>query len=1148
MIGRLTLVAVLLFCAALPASAQTQTTAEISGIVTDSSNGIVVSARVTAVGKETGVQRNTETNGDGYYSLPLLPPGTYMLTVQARGFQTVTREGIILAIDHSARVDFKLQIGSVKTIVSVESNAPVIETSNPNTTTTVTREELENLPNPGQDLTYAATVAPGAIMNVISSGGFNAGTVEFNGLPSIANDFTIDGLDANDAWGGANRTGASGLQLGLNAIEETSINTQSYSADLGRNGASQINYATKSGGNTFHGNAYEIWNGASMNATNYFIKANPAHPPKPFSNTNEFGASVGGPILKDRLFFFTDLEGIRIVLPELLNSTLPSPAYQQYVLQQLPLGGFDSVLGMPLPAQPAEVPFYQNTFKLLGDTSTGVPLSILGCPFDVGGGTPQQANAGNGCANKRLFSASPPVSETLWTIKSDYILRPQDTFWFRFQLNNGRNSSVDPVNSLFDVIDNEPERSGAANWTHVFGPNLINQFNPGFAYQDRVHSLPDLSAARSAMPIAYYPFFGFSPIGGALGNIPYGDKTTTWQLNDNLSWTLGKHDLKFGENFRRNLYSSYEASGYAVIPYVYSLSLPEFTYGAAGETFQAFPQFAIDHLKAFGLDSYAMDTYKFRPNLTITVGLRVGWNSNPVSQEHVISRLVEPFSVISHDPNQPLNQAIAANQHHLFADTYPITWEPRAAIAYALKPKTVLRIGAGAFANPLLGFLPSYMDQNAPSDNFFTAGLFGPVGGVGVAPGVPNSAVDAAVQANQAFLAGFANGVVSCAANAPPANCLPVIGFTNFESKKQKFPTFYQWSAGIEQQIGSGFGLTVKYVGTSAFNMFYSDNPNGYQRVCQGCFVNYPYNQPVDPRFGNIFPFKTGANSNYNALQTSFVKRMSHGLAFQANYTYSHCLDYITNGGVSIFNAATNFNTYNGELKRLYGSCDFDVRHSLNGSYIYQLPFHASRGWLNQIVGGWQVSGTAYVRGGFPLSVFSASLAGGFVNAFPTIFANAVPGESLYHKSSITGVTVPGTIQWLNPDAFQSVVDPSVNTCFPTNSPANCQNGNLGRNTVRAPGFTWADFDIVKRFPIKERFALRFDVQFYNVFNHPNFGYPIGLAPQGNATAGIPGEPVTLTGFGTISSTVGPSTGLLGGGIGGDSSVRMIALRAGFEF
>ena len=885
-----------------------------------------------------------------------------------------------------------------------------------------------------------------------------------------------------------------------------------------------------------------------MNATNFFINANPARPAKPFSNTNEFGASVGGPILKNKLFFFTDLEGIRIVLPQLLNSTLPTPAYQTYVLQQLPLGGTDSVLGTVLPPEPGEVGLYQTMFGLMHNTGEGVPLSMLGCPFDVGGGLPAIANAGTGCANHRLSTATPPVSETLWTARVDYDLRPPDSFWVRFQLNNGHNTSDDPVNPLFNTVDNEPERSGAANWTHVFGPHLINQFNPGFAYQDRLHTLDNLALARATMPIGYFPLFGFSSIGGSLANIPYGDKTTTWQLNDNLNWSRGKHEFKFGENLRRNLYSSFESTGYEVVPLIYGLSLPEFTYGAAGESFQAFPEYAVDHLKSLGLDSYAMDTYKPKSNLTITVGLRIAWNSNPVSQDNVISRLVEPFSLMSHDPNQPLNQAIAANQHHLFAATYPINWEPRAAIAYALKPKTVLRIGAGMFANPLMGFLPSYMDENAPSDNFFTAGLFGPLGGYAMVPGVPGSVEDAAVAANNAFRAGFANGVLSCGAPAAPANCLPVINFTNFESTKQKFPTFNQWSAGVERQFGANFGLAVKYVGTSATHMFYSEGPNGYQTVCQGCFVNYPYNQVPDPRFSDIFPFETGTNSNYNSLQTTVTHRTGHGLSVQANYTYSHCMDYISNGGVEIFNVATSFGTYNGRLNRLYGDCDFDVRNSFNGSYLYQLPFHSANTLLNGVIGGWQISGTVFLRGGFPLSVFSDSPAGGFINAYPVLFANSVPGQSLYDKSPIAGVTQPGTLQWLNPNAFQSVVDPSTNACYPTTSPANCQDGNSGRNIVRAPGFKWTDFDVAKRFRIRERFALRFEAQFYNLFNHPNYGYPLGPTVEGNPTAGIPGEIGTLTGFGTISSTMSPSTGLLGGGLGGDSSVRMIALRAGFEF
>src|SRR5271168_2590039 len=193
-------------CATFSAFAQNQTTAEISGIVTDASNLAVPNASVLAVSKDTGVHREAKSNGDGFYSLALLPPGAYLLTVKAQGFQTVTREGISVAIDHSVRVDFRLQVGSMATQVTVQTEAAMIETGNPNTTTTISDRDLQNLPNPGQDLTYVANVAPGAIMNVNSSSGYNGGNVEFNGLPSIANDFTIDGLDANDAWQSLNKS------------------------------------------------------------------------------------------------------------------------------------------------------------------------------------------------------------------------------------------------------------------------------------------------------------------------------------------------------------------------------------------------------------------------------------------------------------------------------------------------------------------------------------------------------------------------------------------------------------------------------------------------------------------------------------------------------------------------------------------------------------------------------------------------------------------------------------------------------------------------------------------------------------------------------------------------------------------------------
>jgi len=1117
--------------------AQTYTSGEISGLVTDSSGAVMTQASVTILNKDTGTQRTTKTNRDGYYRAPLLPPGTYAVTVTVPSFRTFTRNNITVEVGHSVHLDFQMQLGSVETRVEVEGQAPLIEPNNPNTTTTYDTKQLEDTPNPGMDLSHVAVVAPGAIMNVVSSNTFSAGNVEFNGLPSVANDFTIDGLDANDSWENLNQTGATGLQLGLSSIQEASVNTEAYGADKGRYGASQINFVTKSGTNSFHGSLFEIWNGSVLNSTNYFI--NQTGGKKPRSNVNQFGGSFGGPIIKKKLFFFGSVEGTRVVVPSVLNSILPSPDYETYVLSQLPLGGFDPVLGVNLPPQPNEVPYYQKMFSLMGNTSQGASYgAIPGCPFSVGG------IPGNGCANKRTFSVSAPARETLYTAKVDYVLSPKDSTWYRMQWDDGFvGSNPNPVNPIFDVSSTWPERSVVAGWTHTFSPQLLNEFNPGFTYWSRVHAAS--SEGTNALPITLSATpFSFLGVGQNI----YGNSTRAWQIVDNLSWTRGRHGLKFGTNIRHTRFSSFETVGYGVIPFVFTCSLYEYTFGAACFTFQAFPTYSLDHLQNVSMDNYAMDTIKVTPKLTFTLGLRMAWNSNPVSQEEVLSRLTGPWDSISHDPNQPLNQVILPRQQHLFADTYPFNWQPRAAMAYAITPKMVLRAGGGVFANPLLGFLPSYADENAPSDVFVQAGIFGPAGGIGMFPGSTSSAIDAAVAANQAFRAGFANGVQSCAATNPPPNCIPPISFTIFDSKKQRFPSIYQWSAEVERQFGNDWSLTVKYVGTRTTHGFYSDNPNGYQFFCNGCFKGYPYGSPVDARFGNIFPFRTGTNSTYHGLQVSGQKRLSHGITFQANYTYSHCIDEITNGGVIIFNYNTNFSAPNGGLDRLRSNCDFDFRHSLNGSYIYEFPLRSRKSWLNQIIGSWQVSGTVFARDGLPFSVMSAS-AGGFVNAFPPLFANVVPGQNPYSKKPIPGVTQPGTIQWLNPDAFQSVIDPSTGGCFGGNTPQNCQYGDSGRNKYRTPNFFWSDFSITKRFRLTESLRLRFDTQMFNVFNHPNFGLPnSGFGGAGNAVAGIPGNPATLAGVGTINNTVGPATGLLGSNIGGDSSVRMIAFRIGLDF
>jgi hypothetical protein len=406
--------------------------------------------------------------------------------------------------------------------------------------------------------------------------------------------------------------------------------------------------------------------------------------------------------------------------------------------------------------------------------------------------------------------------------------------------------------------------------------------------------------------------------------------------------------------------------------------------------------------------------------------------------------------------------------------------------------------------------------------------------------------VDATIAAHQVFSAGFSQGQLSCAsALANPATCLPPVEITAVPDGKLRAPYFMQWSFGIEHQFGRTASVRAQYVGTRALNQPYLTQVNGYQTVCQGCFAPFPYMQPTDPRFGAVTQFSTGASSHYNGLQLTAMKNLSHGLQGQINYTFSKCMDEVSNGGFLQFSAGAVLSPLPGELARNYGPCDYDIRHNLTAEYVYELPIKVRSRRLGYALNGWQVSGTAFWHSGIPFSVLSTPYSAngnGIVQGGGPQFASAVPGVPLYEHQPIPGVTQPGTIQWLNPDAFVSGVDPSTGACQGGDNSQTCQFGNLGRNALRGPEFLWSDFYLTKWFPLSERVKLRFEAQFFNLFNHPNFGLPSMVL------AGVPGKPSTQTGFGALTYATAPPTGLLGVGLGGDSSPRMIAFQARLEF
>ena len=1159
MLRAFALILMVLFLAVpLRTPAQGETTSAIEGQVTDASGGVIPGATVTITNRDTGSQRSLKTDDEGRFNFPQLRPGTYSVKVEAAGFDSLQTDNVFSGLGQKQTVNFRMKVAQSQQTVEVTGAPPLINPGNANTATNLNAPALENLPNPGGDLTYPLQFAPGALINTAGSGNDFVGStngygnVQFNGLPALSNGYIVDGLETNDPLTNLNSGLSTNLVLGLNSISEVTVNTLSYSVDQGRYGASQVNYVTKSGTNQFHGNLYEIWNASILNAADYFTNATPGNH-KPGSTVNHFGGSFGGPILHDKLFFFFDSEWVRIALPIVTPVTVPSSAFENYVLQQLLRGGTDSVTGSRYAPAPQLVPFYLKMFSLYGNLS-GTPLAMLGCPLDADG-TQETANPpnGNGCANRQIASHSSDDHEQVQTVRLDWNIDAANTAWFRFQSDTGLQAAyTDPINSLFDSISPQPLYSFAAGFTHVFSQDFINYFNPGFSWYSSLFAPSDFQKTLAAFPIVLQgtgasvlssPFF--TTLGGLDNTWLQGRRASRFFINDNLAWSRGAHEFSFGTNTRIFRLNDYDF-GEGTVPTVTYATLPQFIYGAASTATKTFPSTTNEPFNFLNLDLYAQDTWRITRKLTWTIGIRDTLNTNPLNPHSKIARLQGSFDSISHDLTQPLNEAIQTHIGHLFDSTALAILQPRTALAWQFAPNAVLRTGFGIFSDILPGSIADVIGMNPPYVRRFQGGLLGTVGGIAIAPGVPGSAIDATAAANQAFGEGFAQGWLSCASpQASPAACLPPVAITAVPSGELHAPYFMQWSLGIEHQFGSTSSVRAQYVGTRAVNQPYLTQVNGYQTVCEGCFAPFPYLQPTDPRFGAVTQFSTGANSHYSGLQLSAMKRSGHGLQSQINYTFSRCMDEVSNGGFLQFSAAAILSPLPGDLRRNYGPCDYDVRHNLDAQYVYQLPIKAKSHALSYVLNGWQVSGTFFWHSGLPFSVLStpySASGNGIVQGSGPQFASLVPGVPTYAHHPIPGVTQPGTIQWLNPDAFISTVDPSMGACLGGDSPQTCQFGTSGRNAFRGPNFFWSDFYLSKIFALTERLKLRIEGQFFNVFNHPNFGLP------SNVLGGIPGKPSTQTGFGALTYAVSPPTGLLGVGLGGDSSPRMIALHARLEF
>src|SRR5271163_2632549 len=762
--------------------AQGETTSAIVGQVTDGTGAAIPGATVTVTNRATALQRKGKTDNEGRFNFPQLQPGTYLVRVEAEGFDPQHNDNVVSGLGEKQTVDFTLKVARSNQTVEVNSAPPLINPENPNTSTNLNAPALENLPNPGGDLTYPLQFAAGALVNTAGSGndfvgGANGyGNVEFNGLPALSNGYIVDGLETNDPLTNLNSGLSTNLVLGLNSISEVTVNTLSYAVDQGRYGASQVNYITKSGSNQFHGNLYELWNGSKFNAADYFTNATPGNH-KPRSTVNHFGGSLGGPIVHDKVFFFFDSEWVRIALPIVTPTIVPTVAFQDYVLQQVP-------------SQSA--PFYRQMFSLYGNTS-GTPRAILGCPLGTGG---------DGCANSQSVSHSSDDREQVQTVRIDYNVNQKNTAWLRFQADTGLQAAyTDPINPLFNALSPQPLYSVAAGYTHVFSQNLVDYFNPAFSWYESLFGPDNFQQTVSAFPIVLQGSGGnapFTTLGGLDNTWIQGRRAARFFINDNLAWSHGAHELRFGTNTRIFRLNDYDF-GEGTVPTVTYTTLPQFIYGVASTATETFPTAANEPFNFLNLDLYAQDTWRVTRKLTWTFGIRDTFNSNPLNPHERIARLGGSFASILHDVNQPLDAAIHTHLGNVFSSTPLAILQPRTAIAWQFEPKTVLRAGFGLFSDILPGSIADVVGVNPPYVQTFQGGLLGTVGGTAIAPGVPDSAIDATVAANQTFTTGFPQGQLSCASSlANPATCLPPVAITAVPDGKLHAPYFMEWSLGLE--------------------------------------------------------------------------------------------------------------------------------------------------------------------------------------------------------------------------------------------------------------------------------------------------------------------------------------------------------------
>jgi Carboxypeptidase regulatory-like domain/TonB dependent receptor len=1119
----------------------------ITGVVQDSSGAVVPKADVKLTDIDTANTFIAHTDESGVYVFSPIKIGHYSLSVSAPGFRTTIQNNLQLNLEQRLSIPVVLHPGTAIESVTVSDAPPLLQTQEASVGQVISAETINNTPLNGRNWVYIAQLTAGVIPGYLGRG-VGTGDFQANGQLIEQNNFVLDGVDNNvnvvDFLNGSSYV----VRPPPDALAEFKIDTTNYTAESGHSAGALVNASIKSGSNELHGDVWEYFRNDALNARNFNALTIPKY------RENQFGATLGLPILRNRLFFFGDAEANRIIFAETNTLTVPTALMRQ--------GNFTEILSPSLTGGSVPVTLYQpgsggtQVLSCNGQNNVFCPSQINTIAQTVLNLYPAPNANGGRTFNNYIVNRNVSDNTFQWDTRFDWNITTKDQAFARYSYSHEPQHRPPPLGEILDGAsfgDVEVETNLGENLafseTHIFNPNLINEFRFGYNYGRflnlQAFANTNLSAQYGfgGIPFIAGQFYGGLPpttvtglsTFGSAGNMPAIEHENVYQILDNVTKIAGNHSLKMGVNFQSirvgtiqppNLHGSYGFSGYSTS----KLSAANTGFGAADFLADQVNTASITYSSPINTArwyraAYFQDDWKVNTKLTLNLGLRydymqqpretAGYQANFIPTSLGVGTGTGIYVLPNRDRNVYLAPAfltkLAKDNISLQYSNIPSllvsqkdNFAPRIGFAYQLKPNTVVRSGMGIFYGGLQS-LGGTVQRNYP---FLFIDTF-PRGNCGAGFGnCPGNGLTLETGFSTALQQGLQNFL------ATPT-------FTAFG--RQSTPYSIQWNLTVERSLSPNIVASVGYVGNVARHLQGNQTPNA-----AGALVN-PANslQPTlaFPDFGAVNDIGTIGASSYNSMQARIEKRYASGMNFLATYTLSHSLDDSNGGFENNNNFFTNIALL--PISSNYASSDSDTRQRFTFNGFYQLPFGRGRHLLNSggvigmIAGGWATSLTFVAQSGQPFTVTAANLTGAAgmtsVNAILVADPFKAGGHPDPSNPSITCATTTRSLaHWYNPCAF---ANPKSGSTIPLSGPGSqitdpaqiLQFRGAARNTVTGPGFERINLSVFRDFQTFENQRLQFRVDAFNALNTPAYG-AVSTANDG-ATGGLITAPRTLQNF-----------------------------------